>query len=519
MFYRIVVLVCALFACVCATCGSACAAEPPELEEWYWLSVANNPELAFVAGPVAHIPNFGVGGTRATVVGVSRRNENISGNPVWYNRYKYDTVSQYRWLGGRRFNILQVDLDNNGVLDYLADGYLIRGIKDGEFPEQDTLRRYPYFFSLLSNAYNRVDLNGDGYDDVLCNLNGDEGRTLLSVLVGGSDLKNLKYTLYNRRGGEYLIGLMKHKGNNGAFRVVTMPYDTYKVDGYVYMKWTSLVLSELTTEMLGDSLHISLQTLDSTSLNTIETGYQYGYLQSGVYYNSYDDREYLLITEYYQRNNGRVQAFDVQNDKFTYVMGTQANNRSLYTLGADINGDGYEDWAVRSGDWFYFYAGQREGLDSVPFGRYRLRCTDQIATLRVIGDVDGDGVGDMAYALQPNAGVNGCFGIILGASRRTVGVAEPVAGYTRSYDMQQSYPNPATGTRSITVPVSVEKLQRLSLEVWTLDGRLLERLYEGVLPAGMHELAVSLPRGMATGMYVLRLVGAEGTRSRAFVVE
>ena len=510
---RVVVLILLLY-------SSTLAEETPLLDEWYHIN--STPKFT-IWGPLSYLPNFDTanGGEHATVMAVIKNDQTNA--EIWYHRYKHDTVAQYYWPWGTR-NVAQVDLDNNGVLDYISAGRVIRGTKNGCPPENTTVRfYYPWFGA--ERPYTISDLNNDSYPDVLANHNDDGGSQLISVLVGGPDLKNLQYTLYPRRkeypGGEYFIGLLNKQQDDGSRRLITMFYDTYKIGLYVYKKWTSLVLWNLKTQMLGDSLAITLTSLDSLPLNTIETGYEFGELQSGMYRSTDNSKEYLFITRYYKGNNGHLVIFDLEGDKFGEVQSFLTNNSNLHILNADINGDGYNDWATRDWDYLYFYAGQKEGADSIPFGRYRLPCTDQIDYVYPIGDVNNDGYNDIALALLPNAGVEGCFAIVLGAPLRTVDVPEPVAGYrTTSYSIQQNYPNPVEGDRRTTIPITVEKPQHLLLELWTLNGRRVGTLREGWMDAGTHTLDVSLLHyHLPASMYVLRLTGAEGAKERAILLD
>lgn len=492
-------------------------AEP--LREWYHI---NSGGQIAVRGPLSHLPNLvSPNGEHGTIMPVVTATQ--SHTPLWLHRYLMDTVTAYEWPWISR-NIIQVDLDNNGVLDYFVTGAVVRGIQNGQPPEPDTVRWYqPWFLSV--EPYTVMDVNDDGYPDIITNLASSNigGSRLFSVLMGGPDLANLKHTLLQRRGSEYFIGLLNRRGEDGSFRVITLMYDTWQdtITGYRYYLRTSLVLSKMQVAMQQDSLHISLEVLDSLFLDTKASSFFYSESKTGVYHIQKTEKEYILATEYsYKDNSARIIALDVKDDKFISVGTAVTNNSNLHILDADINGDGYEDWVTRKGADMFFYAGQREGIDTVPFGKYTLPCTDQIDFIHAIGDVNNDGINDMAYALLPNSGVQGCFGIILGESRRTVGVSAPLAGYPTSYQMQQNYPNPVGSERRTLIPVEVTSPQSLTLEVWTLGGQLIGELFAGSLPEGRHELAVSLESyHLAAGLYVVRLRGEEGAIERAILLQ
>ena len=116
---------------------------------------------------------------------------------------------------------------------------------------------------------------------------------------------------------------------------------------------------------------------------------------------------------------------------------------------------------------------------------------------------------------------NGCFAIILGAPLRTVGVPEPVAGYTnRTFDMQQNYPNPVAADRKTSLPLTVQTTQHLTLELYTLQGQFISTLFTGTLAEGTHTLPLDLtPYTLPRGMYVLRLIGEHGSRQRALLID
>lgn len=88
------------------------------------------------------------------------------------------------------------------------------------------------------------------------------------------------------------------------------------------------------------------------------------------------------------------------------------------------------------------------------------------------------------------------------AIQKQSGAATSSVSYDRLIRLN-AYPNPFKS--SFTVEFSLEKEERLSLEIKDLQGRVVERLVAGVYPAGVHKLQFTPQEGMSAGIYLIEV--------------
>ncbi len=81
------------------------------------------------------------------------------------------------------------------------------------------------------------------------------------------------------------------------------------------------------------------------------------------------------------------------------------------------------------------------------------------------------------------------------------------AGTPGAFSLGQNYPNPFNP--STRIPFTVAREERLALEVYSILGQRVAVLAEGVMQPGVYEAQFDA-RGLASGVYVYRLVGATG---------
>ncbi len=80
-------------------------------------------------------------------------------------------------------------------------------------------------------------------------------------------------------------------------------------------------------------------------------------------------------------------------------------------------------------------------------------------------------------------------------------------GTPEAFSLGQNYPNPFNP--STRIPFSVAKEERVALEVYTLLGQRVAVLAQGVMQPGAYQVDFDA-RGLASGVYVYRLIGASG---------
>jgi len=110
---------------------------------------------------------------------------------------------------------------------------------------------------------------------------------------------------------------------------------------------------------------------------------------------------------------------------------------------------------------------------------------------------------------------DGVHGVELwGMDAATVGVPPHGLG-SRGVALSHAWPNPArTETR---FSYTLSRAQRVRLDLLDLQGRVVRGLVAGEVSAGLHEVALDTGR-LASGVYLVRLEGAEGAATRRILV-
>ncbi|MEO1022204.1 MAG: T9SS type A sorting domain-containing protein [Bacteroidota bacterium] len=86
----------------------------------------------------------------------------------------------------------------------------------------------------------------------------------------------------------------------------------------------------------------------------------------------------------------------------------------------------------------------------------------------------------------------------------------------QSISLSQNYPNPFNN--STVVEVSLPSTQRITLDIYDVTGRLIQRAFDGLVSAGENQpIRISLPN-IASGVYIYRLNTQEGSISRKLML-
>ena len=460
----------------------------PMLEEWFSLP-GGQPYLSY-------LPNFDIEGNGKNALGLKY---NTSG--TWYNRFPFDTANQFSWSGNGYFKIVQGDFNKDGMIDYMdSRGYVYRGLQNGSPPEVEPAVQAAIGLS-SRNTY-VSDFNNDGFDDVLTTTQAEPGAVSnFAVLVlGAADLTKMQAISLGKPIGkrDYLIGAYTTPG--GKARVILYT-DDFGVEAFN--------LVEFTVTSAGGTPDVSFTVLDKFRRDyAIGQTQPYFYPQGSLLYNSVKTGVKALIP-YILYNQTSV--YEIVADRF-------ANKKQLplidepYLINPSIDKDSIEDWAAGySKDHIAIFSGNPSDTPKpravIPY----LSCGGNRVIIG-IGDVSGDGIGDLAFAAR-----DGCFRIYKGLDWKVVGVNE--TGVPSDFRLHQNEPNPVGKDGRTVVPMTIAREGRYTLTLYDGEGKHIAELFGGALPAGEVRVPLDLAGlPIGSGFYTLRLSDGKATRERGILL-
>jgi hypothetical protein len=187
----------------------------------------------------------------------------------------------------------------------------------------------------------------------------------------------------------------------------------------------------------------------------------------------------------------------------------------------DVNNDGYADILLG------MTASESDGLVRIYLGGTELDAEEDVviwseqaegsAIVAVVGDVNGDGWMEFAVAVREQDQPYPERSVLLYTLNPEVGTAEvtddqPIVqtAYLRSI------PNPCAG--SSLVQYETSSGGQVTLSVFSMDGRLMKTLWQGVVDEGSHQVGWRAEKGLPAGVYLLRLRTETGTATSRAVI-
>ena len=485
-------------------CGVSAAAQDntvsqnlPELQEWYsWKG-----SIFTTGGKVSYLPGFdSLGG------GLNAITQHRGGDPVWYNRFPFDTTAQFQWKSGGAFDVYQLDANGDGIPDYFdTKGRVYRGRK-GQKPESE-----PAVILSRGGTKNPLigDLNNDGYDDLLAY----NDEKFLDVVFGNKDISAMtRITIqYPIETSHYVGGYFSESGKP---RIIFY---------YDWGSFESFAIYALNISYTGNKPTISFEQLDiirtfksSSSEKIYETCCNY------FYWNKRTGENYfvLSLTMKPGETKPKYVAYTITKDKFVFLRENAVSGGSYSYLSGSIDGDKEED----------FIGGRSIKIDGVsyrsmailpglpldksepisPVAFFRRPLCGYSEWVSYIRDVNNDGIGDLAYG-----GADGCFSIYLGLDWRKVSVNDIVE--FNSFKIHQNIPNPVQKDRKTLLPISLNKSGNYSLTLYDMQGNKIKELFVGELSEGEHKIPLDLI-GLSAGMYIVKMNNGSVSRERAILI-
>ena len=466
----------------------------PELQEWYSIkgSIFNT------GAKVSYLPGFdSLGG------GMNAITQHINGKDiVWYNRFPFDTTAQFQWKSGGAFDVYQLDANGDGIPDYFdTKGRVYRGRK-GQKPESE-----PAIILSRGGTQNPLigDLNNDGYDDLLAYNDPD----YFDVILGNRELSAMTRTTveFPTKNHHYVGGYFSEQGKPRIILFHTTVSDE------------TFTIYDVIITNTGNQPKVTLEYLHQISEFKNNGENVYDPYRGYLYWNKRTGQNYLMLTKTVKPGENKVTrvGYTIANDKLIFVKEKSLGGNLWSYLECSVDGDENEDFIITSiikennqeQEVLAIYTGLSiNNPTAVAFCRRSYCGLDDWVSC--IGDVNKDGIGDIAYG-----GSDGCFSVYLGLDWRKVGVND-IAEFN-SFKIHQNIPNPVHKDRKTLLPVSLNTSGKYSLTLYDVQGNTIKELFVGELSEGDHKIPLDL-MGLSAGMYVVKMSNGSVSRERAIMI-
>ena len=464
------------------------AASLPELQEWYsWKGSIFN-----TGGRVSYLPGFDSVGGGMNAITQHRNGKDI----VWYNRFPFDTTSQFQWKPKGAYGVYQIDFNNDGLPEYVDDnGFVYTTTKKGNKPNPepvDTLFNKGLYSPLIG------DMNNDGFTDVI----DPNSETSFDVIFGNQDLtKILSVSVQFSKPSDYIGGYFSESGKP---RII------------LFNDWgsfESFAIYAVTITYTGNQPSVALEQLDI--IRTFKGSSDekiYSMFLTGFFNNQPLNQQFIISG--YERE-AKTTVIEIVND---VIKSNNVVNISIGTpqiIGGSIDADTIPDFVCLTDanihineTRFVIYSGD-ETKRLLPRTVFPKNVCDIDAGIYYIGDVNKDGIGDIAL------GADGCFSVYLGLDWRTVNI-NSVAEYN-SFKLHQNIPNPVQKDRKTLLPVSLKQQGLFTITLYSLQGSRIKDLFNGELSEGEHNIPLDL-MGLSAGMYIVKMNSGSVSRERAIMI-
>lgn len=450
----------------------------PELQEWYSIKGGG------ISPMISYLPGFDSVGGGLNAITHKRSNS----DPVFYNRFPFDTASQFQWKPDGGEIVVQIDFNNDGIHDYVDyRGRLYTGSKKGEKPNPEPIR------TLTSRIADRNfihDFNNDSYPDVMVR----NGAARVEILFGNKELSQMKRsTKPYPRAASFIGGYTNEEGKP---RFILYANEDYTEGFYLY---------GIRTANKGDSTEIFLDELDKIEIEKENKNDPFIYDATG---SSIININKKILFELHFKDFKRTEIYKIINDNLFKIRTFDSTIILVNYLGGSIDGDNEDEYfGAYNGVPFVFFNGFPD-KELQPILRMPVReCGADF--FKVIHDVNNDGLNDLVYS------GHGCFSIYLGLDWRKVGVND--IAELNSFKLHQNIPNPVQKDRKTLLPVSLKKAGNYSLTLYDIQGNTIKQLFSGEVSEGEHKIPLDL-MGLSAGMYVVKMSNGSISRERAIMI-
>jgi len=208
----------------------------------------------------------------------------------------------------------------------------------------------------------------------------------------------------------------------------------------------------------------------------------------------------------------------------------QGGIRETNNIG-DVNGDGWGDLAFsmtayEGAYWAYIFLGgpdfddQPEAMIVSPFEGVRYD-NGLGASVKGIGDFNGNGVGDMLVLSQPdNSDMQAVIVMALDAEFAKVKDGGKSESLPRGFNLYPPYPNPFNN--QVEIAFELNRPSYATISIFGIDGKLIHAIGYPDLTPGIHRLfwdgTDSAQARISTGLYFIELTTPYGSTRRSVVM-
>jgi len=494
--YGIMQMLCAIAVAICCTANAQAQYDNvPELEEWFGMESGYG---------LNYLPNFDVPNGGINALGIK-----LYKTSTIYNRYPGDTVNHFTW--GSAVCIVYGDFNGDGIRDYVDyHGRLYLGVVAGT-PPQTTEKKLVTLGVYNGKHIGAVgDFDGNGIDDIITSSMTSSPNGYL--ILGDRDTSQIRFVSFRFPGSEYGTRMfVAAYTEGGKARVIS-----YSVGNGTFDSAEGFYLWDISVDKTGEP------TVKFTLLDKIERyiGVKqepyYSYYNSWIYYDTATKERIFLIGA-----GAAIDMYSIIGDKFLLGKSGSKIGGSGRLIPTGINSSKTTAWCtgVKTGvpdqysGIYLFFVGSPLS-NSFPVAKVPWRYKDAGVIMIVgIGDVSGDGIGDVAITYN---GWSGSFFKIFKGINDASGVnSKPLP----RFDMGQSIPSPAPREGECSIPITIEKSGHYVLTLYSLTRAEIVRVFEGELSEGSHNIVLE-PKlyALSAGMYSLRLSDGLSVRERGFMV-
>lgn len=512
------------------------AGDPQNLHEWLYVQGFADFQYKYGVGDrFSFLPNFG-GLNMPHAIAIEYYSPGRKAAQIWSLNSPSDTVGRVVLNYGFADRVVPVDINGDGLTDYIGvNGYVYLGMQN-KFP--DTSKAYNlkcnpvHRAGSLQNSYGKY--LGDSADCIvtyhLASISAINDNHILRFIWGGKRFSSLQSTVvtspYAQDSTKSELPIVVYQNHEGKWRLLTSTFASHGTSlpndhrRFNIPEESGLRMYDITFKQTQDSVAVILSLIDTyKSADWLSyTFYQFEFnpvsgADGGLLINSQKRPEILYYcpiqlapSDRGVQGNYVLPTFDLTHDKFEIVETNAAINvAGGHFLAESPCGDSATYVAVTAkNNQFDIYAIPRDSYLPVKRLHYELpnpalTIADDIST---IGDVNGDGIPDIAAVF--GGGTEASVFVVL------KGISEGTSVHTPdsiSSDLAIHTPLPSPSQSGyMTVPINVAQSGLYQIQLYSMDLRSSNTLWQGELSAGQHLMPIDVS-SFASGSYVLQLAG------------